>query len=176
MTLISQIRCQRSLETSVPPPMPMPALEQKRSIAPCSVSTVSIRCLISASFPTLVVNAIPPISFAVAVAPSPLISEQTTSLAPSVANLRAKARPIPLAAPVTTTILLMICIVPVPARFLRKHRGLIASRQRVVAPPWVRPLGYKMLHFAADQAGRRRMATDGLQLRTLVTKDGLLEP
>src|SRR5579872_3929906 len=111
ITLMSQMRCQPSSGASAPPPMPMPALEQKRSIGPWSVSTLSIIALMSASFATFVWNATPPISSATARAPSPFTSEQTTSLAPSSpAKRRASARPMPLAAPVTTTIRSLTCM------------------------------------------------------------------
>ena len=88
----------------------MPALEQKRSIGPSSASTVSIRRWMSASLLTSVVNARPPTLPAVALAPSPLMSAQITRLAPSSAKRSANARPIPLAAPVTTTILSLTCM------------------------------------------------------------------
>ena len=47
----------------------------------------------------------PPIPSAVAFAPSPLMSAQITFFAPALAKRCASARPIPLAAPVTTTTL-----------------------------------------------------------------------
>ena len=56
----------------------------------------------------------PLISLAVSVAPSIFISTQTTDLAPALLNASHKALPIPLAAPVTTTLLSCICINLVP--------------------------------------------------------------
>src|SRR5690606_38971854 len=102
ITLISQIRCQASLATSGPPRIEMPAFEQNRSIGPSVDSTNSISSLISPSEETSTRREIPPISRAVSAARSPSMSTQTTRFAPAAARRRARARPMPPAAPVTT--------------------------------------------------------------------------
>ena len=66
--------------------------------------------MISSSLPTFASTAKPPMSLAVSVAPAKFISTHTTDLAPASLNASHKAFPIPLAAPVTTTLLSFTCI------------------------------------------------------------------
>ena len=70
----------------------------------------SITCKISDSCPTFAFTAIPSISLAVSSAPSIFISTATTDWAHAFLKVTAKAFPIPLAAPVTTTLLFLTCI------------------------------------------------------------------
>ena len=102
ITLTSQMRCHSSFGASGPPPIAIPALEQKMSIRPCVASTCSINFFTSDSRDTSHWTAVPRISRAVAEAPSISRSATTTASAPAPAKPLARARPMPLAPPVTT--------------------------------------------------------------------------
>ncbi len=109
-TLIDQDRAQSSGFASNPMPVAMPALEQNRSIGPNARSlaaTSSATCASSATSAAIAV-AWPPsavISSAMRSAASWSTSDSTTPAAPSTANLRASAAPMPPAAPVITATL-----------------------------------------------------------------------
>src|SRR5690349_16191112 len=85
----------------------MPALEQNRSIRPNALSACLTSASTSAAEAMSVVTAIPrwppaSISAATCAAPAPSRSATTTPAAPWAARARHRARPIPLAPPVTT--------------------------------------------------------------------------
>ena len=96
-------------------------------------------------------NARPPTLSAVAFAPSPLMSAQITRLAPSLAKRSANARPIPLAAPVTTTILSLTCM-----RFVSRWAPSLAKAPSIET-------GRGMPEFRTIDAGevRLRVAVEG---------------
>src|SRR3954453_3618425 len=91
----------------MPPPPPMPALEQNRSIGPNRSSVCSTTFTMSASTLTSAVSpsAVSPSSSATAVTASASRSTITRPCGPSAANRRHSARPMPLPPPVTTTTL-----------------------------------------------------------------------
>src|SRR2546421_5511665 len=99
-----QIRCQSSFLASTPPPTPIPAFEQNRSMGPKASVAFSTSASMSASTDTSVetASAWAPISPATLVAPSASRSAITTARAPSAAKRRDRAAPMPLAPPVTT--------------------------------------------------------------------------
>src|SRR4051794_14197199 len=108
ITLTSQICCHWSRDVvSTLPPMAMPAFEQNRSIGPKrpSVSSTSRWRSPASATSVATARARSPSSAATASAPSRLRSLMATPRAPSATNRRATARPMPLAAPVTTTTL-----------------------------------------------------------------------
>src|SRR5512147_844947 len=76
-------------------------------------------------------TASPPLSFATGCSPSALRSATTTPAAPSRAKRSAAARPMPLAAPVTTATLPFRSTAPPSAALLRRERlgdrGLLAQ-------------------------------------------------
>src|SRR5262249_43713098 len=99
------MRCHTSLGSSAPPGVPIPALEQKRSIPPYLLVATATRFAISDSTATLVLTAIPPMLLANDSARSRSRSAITTPRAPSALKRSHNARPIPLAPPVTTATL-----------------------------------------------------------------------
>src|ERR1700674_5608868 len=113
---MAQLRCHGSSE--VPPafsdngskPPPMPALEQNSAIGPNCRSVSSMRWRISFSCPTSHLNAAPFIEAPPASAPGKSRSATTTLAAPARCKASQSARPMPLAPPVTTTILPVTCI------------------------------------------------------------------
>src|SRR4051794_38016948 len=98
-TLTRQSRSQSSLLSSGGPPgaPAMPALEKNASMGPLASSASLISAISSSSRPTSAWIAVRPSSSA----PARLMSEAVT-VAPLSANASAHARPMPLAAPVTT--------------------------------------------------------------------------
>ena len=105
MKFTSQMVCQSSVETSSRPKAPpIPALEQKISIPPIFSLAKEIKFLISSSFPTFRTKPENP-NFSATFKTSSFKSARTISLAFSFLNSMARAFPIPLAAPVTTTLL-----------------------------------------------------------------------
>ena len=101
---MSQILRQSASGTSTPPGTRIPALEQNRSIGPTSFSVRSTSAAMSSSRPASTFIATPSVPSAVPRAPSWSMSAQTTLAAPSSRKRNAIARPIPLAAPVTTMV------------------------------------------------------------------------
>src|SRR4051794_17764444 len=107
ITFTSQVCCHAagSVVSSGPPPGPgTPAFEKNTSIGPPASSACRTSAATSSSLLTSTRTPSPPISRATAAAPSPSRSA-TTTRAPSAAKRCASARPIPLAAPVTTACL-----------------------------------------------------------------------
>ena len=105
MKLTSQMVCQASVETSNNPiSPPIPALEQKISMPPIFSFAKLIKSLTSSSLPTFKTKPENPNSSATFTTSS-FKSARTTSLAFSFLNSTARALPMPLAAPVTTTLL-----------------------------------------------------------------------
>ena len=114
MKLTSQMVCQASVETSNKPiSPPMPALEQKISMPPIFSFVKLIKSLTSSSLPTFKTKPENPNSSATFTTSS-FKSARTTSLAFSFLNSTARALPIPLAAPVTTTLLSTISKISLP--------------------------------------------------------------
>src|SRR5215831_12805656 len=108
-----QLRFQSRSEAPGPPVVPMPALEQKISIFPTALVTVSTMNFTWDSFETSQQKKAPRPSSNSCRTLKPLSSStsaQPTRRAPSLANLRQSARPIPLAPPVTTTTFPLICM------------------------------------------------------------------
>src|SRR3954464_9353500 len=118
MTLTAQLLANGSSE--LPPafsetgskPPPIPALEQNSEIGPNCRSLSSITCRMSFSCPTSHLNATPPTEAATASAPARSRSATITFDAPARLKASHRARPMPLAPPVTTTILPATCITP----------------------------------------------------------------
>src|SRR3954466_1639758 len=106
IVLTRHSRSQSASRSSGPPLGPvMPAFEKKRSTGPLASSARATSARMSSSRPTSARTASPPVSAATASAPASSRSATPTARAPSSAKRRATARPIPLAAPVTTTCL-----------------------------------------------------------------------
>src|ERR1043166_1585049 len=108
-----QLRLQSRSEASGPPVAPIPALEQKISIRPTALVTVSTMNFTWDSLETSQQKNAPRPSSSSCRTLKPLSSStsaQATRRAPSLANLRQSARPIPLAPPVTTTTFPLICM------------------------------------------------------------------
>src|SRR5690348_15633356 len=108
-----QLRFQSRSEASGPPVVPIPALEQKISIRPTALVTVSTMNFTWDSLETSQQKKAPRPSSSSLRTLKPLSSStsaQPTRRAPSLANLRQSARPIPLAPPVTTTTFPLICM------------------------------------------------------------------
>src|SRR5258707_11208146 len=123
---MSQLRFQSRSEASGPPVVPIPALEQKISILPAAPVTVSTKNLTWSSLDTSQAKNAPrpsSISWSTLNPLSSSTSAQATRRAPSLANLRQSARPIPLAPPVTTTTF--------PLRS-EEHTSELQSRQYLV--------------------------------------------
>src|SRR4051794_35528751 len=120
-TLTSHVFCHTSSGASTPDPVSTPALEQNRSIRPCSSRVVLTRRWTSASRVTST--------------PSRPRSDRTTAAAPSASKRVASARPIPPAAPVTTTTLSASFIASRPCqsaqhRAQRRHTAVVQFRCR----------------------------------------------
>src|SRR4051812_41559708 len=103
MTLTSQQRDHSASAVCSSPLTAMPALEHTRSMPPCCAIACCTNATTSASRDTSHVTAVPPISCATCAAVSPFMSATTTAFAPSAANRRHSARPMPFPPPVTTT-------------------------------------------------------------------------
>src|SRR5437764_6245556 len=99
--------CHTSSGASIPPPPPIPAFEQNKSMGPNLSSVCSTTFTMSASTATSAVSAsaAPPSSCATACTASPSRSTTTTPRAPSAAKRLHSARPMPLPPPVTTATL-----------------------------------------------------------------------
>src|SRR6266403_761701 len=137
---MAQLRDQGS--SDVPPafsdkgskPAPMPALEQNSAIGPNCFSVSSMTWRMSFSWPTSHLNAAPSIEAATILAPSISTSATITFAAPARWRTSQSARPMPLAPPVTTTILPVTCIAT--CAFLKsisgqneiEHGGVMAGR------------------------------------------------
>ena len=107
-TLTAHVRSQALSGTSTPPSTMIPALAQNRSTGPKVRSVCSTNPMTSPSSATSTVaaSAAWPAAFsssATASAPLPSMSATATPSAPWAAKVRHRARPIPLAPPVTTT-------------------------------------------------------------------------
>src|SRR5215469_82748 len=108
-TLMAQIRAHASSVASGPPATMIPALEKNSATGP-RASALATSARTSASLETSACTAMarcPPasISAATVAAPRPSMSHTTTPAAPRSASPRLRARPTPLAPPVTTATL-----------------------------------------------------------------------
>src|SRR6188768_816979 len=136
---MAQLRAHGSSE--VPPaltdigskPPPIPALEQNSAIGPyfCSVSSMRWRMLFSC--PTSHLYAAPSTEAATASALARSRSATTTLAAPARRKASHIARPMPLAPPVTTTILPATCIAPprlfeLSGQYQIEHGRVMAGR------------------------------------------------
>src|ERR1700730_10120572 len=123
-------------------PPPMPALEQNSAIGPNFCSVSSIRRRMSFSCPTSHLNAAPSIEAATASAPAKSSSATTTLAAPARWKASQSPRLMPLAPPVTTTILPVTGIAtPAVLKAISvqneiEHGGIMAGRaeQHEVVP------------------------------------------
>ena len=105
MTCRSKFSRHSSSGASSPPSFATPAFEQNTSIGPKRSPAAATRARTARSSVTSHGTASPPISSATAWSGPDWTSATVTPFAPSRANRRARARPIPLAAPVTTATL-----------------------------------------------------------------------
>src|SRR5882762_4687217 len=121
ITFTSQQRSHSDVGVCSSPSTAMPALEQKRSIRPCRPMTCATSRATSASRETSTATAVPRISSATCAAPRAFTSATTTAFAPSAANRRHSARPMPSAPPVTTTTLSATITPDVSRMPPRKH-------------------------------------------------------
>ena len=139
MTCRSQFSRHSSSGASSPPRQAIPALEQNTSIGPKRFSAAAARACTARSSVTSHGTARPSISLATDSSWSDWMSATATPFAPSRANRRARARPIPLAAPVTTTTLPSIFkpLLPkfVPARRASRPTDIGASGFERNDPP-----------------------------------------
>src|ERR1700732_5189496 len=123
-------------------PPPRRALEQNSAIPPYNRSVSSMTWMMSFSFPTSHLNAAPAIEAATTRAAALSMSATTTLAAPARCKASQSARPMPLAPPVTTTILSRTCIVkPVCLKLGQnqiEHGRVVAGR----APPHERKHDY----------------------------------
>ena len=112
-TLTPHIISQSDVSASKNPGLPpIPAFEQNISIPPANSFAFSITLITSFSFETSAPTANPWTLFAVSSAPLKFISTHIIESAPEAWNSSQSALPIPLAAPVTTTLLLLIFTTP----------------------------------------------------------------
>src|SRR6266404_2155305 len=138
---MAQLRDQGS--SDVPPafsdngskPAPMPALEQNSAIGPNCFSVSSMTWRMSFSCPTSHLNAAPSIEAATLRAPAISTSATITFAAPARWKTSQSARPMPLAPPVTTTILPVTCTATSAFFAIRslgqdevEHRRVMAGR------------------------------------------------
>src|SRR4051812_13164664 len=110
MRLTLRVMAQSAGGASMPRPKATPALEQKRSTGPKADSAAATREATAAASVTSASTATAGTSREAATASAPWRSDTTMPAAPSAANRRAKAAPIPRPAPVTTTTLSRTCM------------------------------------------------------------------
>src|SRR5690348_7319038 len=145
MTCTRQLTSQSASEALSCPLRRSPALEKNTSIAPYFASAAAISARMSSSCPTSAVMARPSMSPATCASRSRevLRSATTTPRAPASAKARAVASPMPLAPPVTTQTLSLMCMLTpfalsglveslVPRALDREPRDHVEHRRRQV--------------------------------------------
>ena len=100
ITLTSQVRCQSASDISTPPPMAIPAFMHSRSIGPSVSSTCATTAWVAAPSVTSSGYPVAPVAAATSATRSMSMSTAATRM-PSEAKRSTRARPIPLAPPVT---------------------------------------------------------------------------